>query len=124
MPGREHERHHRERAPMRCAGDVTKSGSGEQTALSRHLERAGELFLDGGNESVQHILQVVRQELGMELAYLAQFTDGYQVFCELDGAGPSFGVTPGERVVLDSTYCHRMVHGELPNLIRDAQVDT
>ena len=95
----------------------------DQSQFTGQLSRVEELFLERAHDSIDHILQVARDGLGMELAYLAHFTQGKQVFQTLVGEGASFGMVEGGSLDLDQTYCQRMADGRLPNVIHDAKAD-
>jgi putative nucleotidyltransferase with HDIG domain len=105
-----------------AAGDM-KSMSPQHDERKEHLDRVEELFLERAHESVEGILQVAREELGMDLTYLAEFRQGRQVFQSIAGEGPSFGVDEGGSIELDQTYCQRMVDGRLPNIVRDVRAE-
>jgi EAL domain-containing protein (putative c-di-GMP-specific phosphodiesterase class I) len=59
----------------------------------------------------------------MDVVYVAEFTDGRQVYRELGGAYSSFGMELGHGPALETTYCQRLVAGEIPSVIPDATAD-
>lgn len=59
----------------------------------------------------------------MDVAFLAEFTQGKQVYRALDGDAASFGWEIGEGPALPDTYCRLMTQGQLPNAIPDAKAD-
>lgn len=69
--------------------------------------------------SVDRLLGVVREQLGLTLAAVGEFRGDTYVFRNLDGDADAFGAVVGAELPLDGTYCRRMVDGRLPNLIRD-----
>ena len=71
--------------------------------------------------SVEGLLALAREQLGLALVAVGQFQGGKQVWRYLDGDGAAFGISSGGEIPLDETYCQRVVHGRLPNLIRDAR---
>lgn len=73
--------------------------------------------------SIERILVIARETLGMDVSFVSQFTKDQMVFHALEGDGKSFGWRVGEGVLLDATYCKRMVEGELPSVIPDAKRD-
>jgi response regulator RpfG family c-di-GMP phosphodiesterase len=85
--------------------------------------RLAELLIDRSNESIDYVLSLAREFLGMDSAYVAEFTDGKQVYRALAGDAASFGQTLGDGPALEGTYCTRMTKGELPSLINDARSD-
>jgi signal transduction histidine kinase len=74
-------------------------------------------------EPVGRALEVAREELGMEVAFVSEFTDQRMVFRRLVGEAESFGWEEGESVPLDDTFCRLLLEGRLPNAIPDAQAD-
>ena len=74
-------------------------------------------------DSVEHILVVAREVLGMDVSFVSRFTGDEMVFRALDGAAESFGWQEGEGVPLDGTYCKRVVGGKLPSVVPDAKGD-
>lgn len=73
------------------------------------------------DETIVETLRSVRTLLGMEVAFIAEFTDGRRVFRHVDTAD---GITPivsvGNSDPLEDSYCQRVVDGRLPELIQDA----
>ena len=74
-------------------------------------------------DSVEHILTVAREVLGMDVSFVSRFAADEMVFRALDGAAESFGWREGEGVPLDGTYCKLVVGGKLPNVVPDAKGD-
>jgi diguanylate cyclase (GGDEF)-like protein len=70
--------------------------------------------------SVERLLALVREQLGLTLAAVGEFEGGSLVLRHLDGEADVFGLRPGQELPLEDTYCRRMVEGRLPNLVRDA----
>ena len=70
---------------------------------------------------VDRVLELARQHLGMDVAFLAQFTEGKQVYRGLDGDSESFGWMLNDGPSLPDTYCRLMTKGEIPNAIPDAK---
>jgi EAL domain-containing protein (putative c-di-GMP-specific phosphodiesterase class I) len=75
------------------------------------------------NGGPQRILQLARRHLHMDLAFLAQFTDGEQVYRGLAGDAATFGCRVDDRVPLSETYCRLMTSGEIPNAIPDTAAE-
>ncbi|TMK96276.1 MAG: EAL domain-containing protein, partial [Actinobacteria bacterium] len=69
---------------------------------------------------IAHVLALAREYLEMDVAVVSEFTQGEQVYRFIEGDGGSFGFQVDEGVLLEETYCHRVVGGSLPNLIADA----
>src|SRR5215203_1943467 len=67
------------------------------------------------------LLAAAREVLGMELAYLAELRDTELVLREVDGDTTAYGgVGPGFSLPLAYSWCHEMVAGDAPQLVRDA----
>ncbi|HZG64854.1 MAG TPA: HD domain-containing phosphohydrolase [Rubrobacteraceae bacterium] len=73
--------------------------------------------------SMERILATARETLGMDVSFVSQFTKDQMVFHALEGDAKSFGWREGDGVLLDDTYCNRMIEGELSNVIPDAKKD-
>jgi EAL domain-containing protein (putative c-di-GMP-specific phosphodiesterase class I) len=71
--------------------------------------------------SVERLLAMVREQLGLTVAAVGEFTGGKEVWRYLDGDGQVFGLHVGEGRPLDETYGQRVVEGELPSLVRDVR---
>ncbi|MDT7572704.1 MAG: hypothetical protein QOE05_2878 [Actinomycetota bacterium] len=69
--------------------------------------------------STQRVLELARQHLGMDLAFLSEFTDDRQVHRGLDGDAESFGMVLSDGPQLSETYCRLMTRDEIPNAIPD-----
>ena len=77
----------------------------------------------GSSKTVERALAIVREHLEMDVAYLAEFTDGQEVYRALEGDAESFGLQEGEGIPLEGTYCKRVAEGRLPNVIPDTKAD-
>lgn len=77
----------------------------------------------GSTEIVERALAIVREHLEMDVAYLAEFTGGQEVYRALDGDAESFGLEEGEGIPLEGTYCKRVAEGLLPNVIPDTKAE-
>jgi len=86
------------------------------------LAELARLTLDGSNEAIERILSLARAALDMDVALVGSF-DGEYVVQAVDGEHEWFGIDVGTRVPVEQTYCHRMIQGELPHLVRDAAED-
>jgi hypothetical protein len=69
--------------------------------------------------SIQDTLAVIRQHLGMEVAYFSEFVDGRSVFRRVDAPGLEHLVKEGDAQSLDDVYCNHILAGRLPELIPD-----
>ena len=87
--------------------------------------RPGSQAPDGGAgsrtlDSLLRMLHAVREHLGMEVAFISEFTDGRRVFRHVDPPAPACGVRAGGSDPLEESYCQRVVDGRLPELMHDA----
>lgn len=70
---------------------------------------------------VTTLLDTIREEADMDVAYLSVFDDSDQIVLATAGDGARIGITAGTRVPLAETYCVRMVTEELDRIVRDAR---
>ncbi len=87
-----------------------ETAPGGPTQASRH---------DGASAAIHRILELAREQLGMDVAYVAELTDTSQVLRVVVGDASSFGVAGGATMPLEATYCSRMVAGRVPNAVPD-----
>jgi EAL domain-containing protein (putative c-di-GMP-specific phosphodiesterase class I) len=73
----------------------------------------------GGETVVKRALQVIRQHLGMEVAYVSKFVDDRAMFTEVDAPGLEAVIKPGDSRSLDDIYCRHILAGRLPELMPD-----
>lgn len=69
---------------------------------------------------IDRIVELAQRHLDMDVAFLASFTDGRQVYRCLAGDADSFGARLGDGPALTGTYCQRLVDGDLPSVIRNS----
>lgn len=74
---------------------------------------------DGPIPGIQQILSLAREQLDMEVAYVAELTDTRQTLRAIAGDASSFGAELGSAVPVEATYCQRMVAGDIPNAVPD-----
>ena len=78
---------------------------------------------EGSEDVVQRTLGRVRRHLGMEVAYLSEFVGRASVVRASDPAVPSAFLSVDEERALHEVYCHRILQGELPELISDVRLE-
>lgn len=71
----------------------------------------------GSSASIQSVLGSVRSYLGMDVAFVSEFSGRHKAFRNVDADGPDCPVTAGEVVSIASGYCQHVVEGRLPELI-------
>ena len=75
-------------------------------------------------QSVQSILDIVREHLDMQFAFVGEFTDSHRVLRYVSASADSeVGLEAGSADPLEETYCHRIATGRMSGVIRDATVD-
>jgi EAL domain-containing protein (putative c-di-GMP-specific phosphodiesterase class I) len=68
---------------------------------------------------IDKMLHAVREHLGMDVAFLAEFRAKDRIFRHVD-AKAAAPIQAGDTLSLDQGYCQRVVDGRLPQLIKDA----
>ncbi len=69
------------------------------------------------DEGITSILSMLRTYMKMDAVFVAEFTNGKQVFRYLDIEADRPVVAVGESLSLEQTWCQRVVDGRLPPLI-------
>lgn len=70
---------------------------------------------------LQSLLNAARDRLCMEVAFIAEFTDGRRMYRQVSSDSMVESIKVGEGDPLEESYCVRVVQGLLPELIPDAQ---
>lgn len=82
--------------------------------------------VDGGHgdpgDDIQRMLAAARSHLGMEIAFISEFEGSDRVIRQVDGTVPL--LEAGRRDPAVETYCRKVVDGDLPEIIHDAQNST
>lgn len=73
----------------------------------------------GSPSQVDAILDAVRQHLGMEIAFTSRYVEGRRQFTNISTDLP-LPLGPGDSEPVEESYCWHILHGRLPELIRDA----
>lgn len=73
------------------------------------------------DSAVNRLLKLMRDELGMDVAFVSEFVDGQRVLRYVDvGTAPGAEVVvPGISHELDQSLCQRVVDGRLPPIVAD-----
>jgi HD domain/GAF domain len=95
----------------------------EHRRSSGELDELVEVASKPTPEIVRRALAAAREELGMDVAFVSEFTEERMVFRNLVGDAESFGLREGESMPLEDTFCRLLLSKDLPNLIRDAKDD-
>jgi EAL domain-containing protein (putative c-di-GMP-specific phosphodiesterase class I) len=73
--------------------------------------------------ALRRTLEAVRQHLGMQVAYVSEFTADRTVFREVDAPGLEALIKVGDSHSLDDVYCRHILEGRLPELIPDTSLE-
>src|ERR1700722_2334556 len=65
--------------------------------------------------AIERTLRVAREQLGMDVAWVGEFSEQSLVIRGIDGEHDYFGIKPGEAIPLKETYCLRMVSERAQN---------
>lgn len=74
---------------------------------------------EGTDAHIRRMLRIVRTHLGMDVAFVSEFTEGRRVFRQVDAACET-PVAVGGSDPLEDSYCQRVLDGRLPRLMQDA----
>jgi GAF domain-containing protein len=72
---------------------------------------------------VERTLASARESLGMDLAFLGKIEKGRLMFSSLEGDAESFGLSEGDEIPMEGTFCERMLDGRIDNIVPDAEDD-
>ncbi|MDP3689775.1 MAG: hypothetical protein Q8R73_02005, partial [Bradyrhizobium sp.] len=64
--------------------------------------------------ALKRTLEAVRQHLGMQVAYVSEFTGDLTVFREVDAPGLEALIKVGDSRSLEDVYCRHILEGRLP----------
>lgn len=102
----------------------TRNEDGFQGAFARN--GAHELLVTTAESSdaridgaMQDLLRLIRRELQMDVAFLAEFVDGRRVFRQVDASPGVNNLAPGDSHTLEESLCQRLVDGRIPRVIGD-----
>lgn len=72
---------------------------------------------------LKRMLAVIREHMGMDVAFISEFTNGQRNFRYVDSPYPDQPVQEGGGNPLEDTYCQRVIDGRLPELIPDVSLN-
>lgn len=78
---------------------------------------------DSVTEDLQRVLSTLRRHLGMDVAFISEFAEGYRFLRHVDADDPRTALKPGDAHPLSETFCQRIVAGELPEIIPDTNAN-
>lgn len=103
---------------------VGRATSGEHKSHpARELSDLVDLASDRSPDVVGRTLAAAREQLGMDVAFVAEFSEGRLAFRSVEGDDGSFGFEEGGSLPLEGSYCRRLVDGRIPGVIPDARED-
>lgn len=71
--------------------------------------------------AVPEVLKLLRTKLGMDVAFVSQFTRGQRLIQAADSAPDFTPVKAGTTDPVEESWCHYVVEGRLPEKMADAQ---
>ncbi len=97
---------------MRSDADFEKS-------LPRLLIATGEPRQPLVDEAVNRLLRLIRDDLKMDVAFVAEFVDGHRVFRHVDAGPGGVMILPGMSNPLEDSLCQRVVDGRIAGVVND-----
>lgn len=91
----------------------------DATALASFLEGAPSRT-ESAPRLANDALRAIRNHLGMDVAFISEFTTTERVFRYVDAEAAACPVEVGGADPLEDSYCQRVVDGRLPELVHDA----
>lgn len=90
-------------------------------SLIAPLLSAGEHATDGDHpaQNIQHLLKTLRNHLGMDVAFIAEFRDGHRVIRYADTRLHTGRLKPGDSHLLQESYCYYIANGHLNGIVED-----
>jgi signal transduction histidine kinase len=95
----------------------------DHAKAATQLTKLSEIASERTPETIERVLEAAKEELGMEVAFVSEFTQPRMIFRKLVGEAESFGWQEDDSVPLDDTFCQLLLEGRLPNVIPDAKAD-
>lgn len=74
-----------------------------------------------GERVVTQLLETLHRRVDMDVVYLTMFDDEYQYILATSGDPPVEGITAGQRIPLEETYCVRMIADEVEHVVADTR---
>jgi EAL domain-containing protein (putative c-di-GMP-specific phosphodiesterase class I) len=103
-----------------CRGSVKEIGAMSPASnLNPLRDLVTSPLVTSVDAGIDKMLHAVREHLGMDVAFLAEFRAKDRIFRHVD-AKTAAPIQAGDTLSLDQGYCQRVVDGRLPQLIKDA----
>lgn len=91
-----------------------------QSALAELLRLKDADSLEASSGVIQNVLDALRSQLAMDVAFISEFHQGERVFRFVSCGDANAPIAVGGSNPLNESYCCHVVEGRLPELIRDA----
>jgi EAL domain-containing protein (putative c-di-GMP-specific phosphodiesterase class I) len=78
---------------------------------------------ESGRAGLRRAVEFAHRELGLDVAYVAELTNGEQRYRAVAGDARGFNITLDAAGAAADTYCRRLAARAIPALIRDARTD-
>ena len=99
------------------------SASYETSPLTELIRQPDSVTAGTLPDRLGRMLRAIRTFLGMDVAFISEFTDGQRIFRHVDSDSPGQPVREGGSDPLEDSYCQRIIDGRLPGVITDAVSD-
>jgi GAF domain-containing protein len=73
--------------------------------------------------TIEDMLRDVREALGMDVAFVSEFSEEKLVFRALEGDAESLGWQEGTSFPIDESYCKRVLDGRIQRVVPDAKAE-
>jgi len=77
----------------------------------------------GGDMTIPYALGAARQHLGMDAAYVTTVDPRQQTVNAVIGDTSALGLITGTEFPAEQTYCHRMLAGQMPNVVGNTRTE-
>jgi len=71
------------------------------------------------DRAIGEVLRLVREHLGMDVAFVSRFVDGQRVFRRVDPDDGRQVIATGGADPIEASFCQRVIDGRMPQLVRD-----
>ena len=94
-----------------------RAAAGESHPFSGFMLRSR----SGHSDELTEVLRLIREYFDMEVAFIAEFVGDQHVFRYIDSSRQQETFYPGYTSALGESYCHRIVNGQIEEVIPDAR---
>lgn len=99
--------------------EVTDTAEMASVTALQYWEEASGVSDHLSDAAIQRMLRVVREHLGLEIAFISQFVDGKRVFRYVDAEAGAVDLEVGGADPLEESYCSYVAAGSLPEFLAD-----